>query len=47
MNKSPWEFTQRLVRCVRAWRKADSGNITVIFALSIIPMVGLVGAAVD
>ena len=46
MNTSAKLF-DRLRRSARDLRDANSGNITVIFALAIIPMVGLVGAAVD
>src|SRR3569833_1485783 len=47
MNTSLKALYNRLRNSARDLRAANSGNITVIFALSIVPMVGLVGAAVD
>ena len=47
MNTSLKALYNRLRSSARDLRTANSGNITVIFALSIIPIVGLVGAAVD
>src|SRR5262245_66684201 len=38
---------ERLLRTARAFRAARGGNITITFALAIVPIVGLVGAAVD
>jgi Flp pilus assembly protein TadG len=37
----------RLYQPLRRWRSENSGNITVTFALALIPIVGFVGAAVD
>ncbi|HXF87716.1 MAG TPA: TadE/TadG family type IV pilus assembly protein [Xanthobacteraceae bacterium] len=37
----------RLEHCLRAFRSERSANVTVTFALAIIPVVGAVGAAVD
>jgi Flp pilus assembly protein TadG len=39
--------TKALCSRLREFRTLNSGNITVVFALSIVPIVGLVGAAVD
>ena len=36
-----------LYQPLRRWRSENSGNITVTFALALIPIVGFVGAAVD
>ena len=47
MNTSLKALYNRLRGSARDLRTANSGNITVIFALSIVPIVGLVGAAVD
>jgi Flp pilus assembly protein TadG len=47
MKTSLKALYNRLRSSARDLRAANSGNITVIFALSIVPMVGLVGAAVD
>src|SRR4029078_10073929 len=47
MNTSLKALYNRLRSSARDLRAANSGNITVIFALSIVPMIGLVGAAVD
>jgi Flp pilus assembly protein TadG len=47
MNTSLKALYNRLRSSARDLRAANSGNITIIFALSIVPMVGLVGAAVD
>ena len=38
---------QRLYRTAREFRSARGGNITITFALAIVPVLGLVGAAVD
>jgi len=40
-------FITRLLRTARELRTANAANVTVTFALSTIPMVGFVGAAVD
>src|SRR5262249_7632083 len=37
----------RLRQCLRDFRTANKGNITVTFALATIPVIGAVGAAVD
>ena len=37
----------RLLECLRNFRTANRGNITVTFALATIPVIGAVGAAVD
>jgi Flp pilus assembly protein TadG len=37
----------RLTRAARRFRRADGGNIAVIFAIALVPIVGFVGAAVD
>jgi len=37
----------RLYQPLRRWCSENSGNITVTFALALIPIVGFVGAAVD
>src|SRR3954471_12978998 len=46
-KKTPNALIDRLRRTMREWRAANGANVTVIFALSTIPMVGFVGAAVD
>ncbi|MBX9842210.1 MAG: pilus assembly protein [Xanthobacteraceae bacterium] len=38
---------ERLRRCLRQLRTAAGGNVTTTFSMSIIPLVGFVGAAVD
>ena len=38
---------ERLLACLRNFRTANAGNITVTFALTTIPVIGAVGAAVD
>ena len=40
-------FVRRMRDCLRNFRPANAGNITVTFALATIPVVGAVGAAVD
>src|ERR1041384_2909571 len=40
-------FYAKLSRRVRRLRDDESGNVVVIFALALLPLVGLVGAAVD
>ena len=37
----------RFVDTMRAWRRANAANVTVMFALTTVPIVGFVGAAVD
>ena len=37
----------RLYGAARQWRSANAANVTVTFALALIPMMGFVGAAVD
>jgi len=40
-------FITRLLQTARELRTANAANVTITFALSTIPMVGFVGAAVD
>ncbi|MPZ40890.1 MAG: VWA domain-containing protein [Rhizobiales bacterium] len=40
-------FSRRLRGCLAAFRRSERGNVMVTFALTLIPMLGLVGAAVD
>ena len=37
----------RLCRLAREFRAANTANVTVIFGLATVPIIGLVGAAVD
>ncbi|HWM80597.1 MAG TPA: pilus assembly protein [Pseudolabrys sp.] len=37
----------RFLRTLRAFRRAKSGNVAIIFGLSVIPVIGFVGSAVD
>ena len=41
------QFLVRFCERIRAFRVAHTGNVTVIFALATIPIIGAVGAAVD
>jgi Flp pilus assembly protein TadG len=41
------ELFDRLCRTIRELRAANGANVTVTFALAVVPMVGFVGAAVD
>jgi len=36
-----------LYRCARSFRRADSGNVALTFAIAMVPVIGLVGAAID
>ncbi len=38
---------KKLARQWRAFGEAEGGNVAIIFGMSLIPLVGLVGAAVD
>src|ERR1700674_5981838 len=38
---------RRTARHLSAFREATSGNVAMIFALSLIPLIGIAGAAVD
>ncbi|MGB3274361.1 MAG: pilus assembly protein [Xanthobacteraceae bacterium] len=40
-------FRTRLARPLRAFRHASHGNVAIMFAIAIVPIIGLVGAAVD
>jgi Flp pilus assembly protein TadG len=40
-------LTETLHKMLRAFRSQRSGNVTITFALALIPVIGLVGAAVD
>ncbi len=40
-------FRTRLARSFRAFRRAQRGNVAIMFAIAIVPIIGLVGAAVD
>ena len=40
-------FTGGVAHCLRRLRKSQRGNVTMTFALALIPMIGAVGAAVD
>jgi len=40
-------FRTRLARSFRAFRRAKEGNVAIMFAIAIVPIIGLVGAAVD
>lgn len=40
-------FRTRLARYFRAFRRAEHGNVAIMFAIAIVPIIGLVGAAVD
>lgn len=42
-----YPILKHLIRSAAAFKRADTGNIAVIFALSMVPMMGLIGAAVD
>src|SRR5436309_1381497 len=47
MNGSMKALIDRFCRATRELRAANSANVTVMFALSLVPVVGMVGAAVD
>jgi Flp pilus assembly protein TadG len=47
MNASMKGLSDRMCRMIRELRTANGANVTIFFALSIVPMFGLVGAAVD
>jgi len=47
MNASTGLLIDRFCRTMRELRAANGANVTVIFALSIVPVVGAVGTAVD
>ena len=40
-------FFDHMRRHLRGFRRAERGNITITFALALVPLIGLVGAAVD
>ena len=40
-------FVEKLRKCLQNFRSANGGNVAVLFTLATIPMMGLVGAAVD
>jgi len=47
MSSSLLAACQRTFQAVRAFGTARDGNVAIMFAMSLIPLVGLVGAAVD
>ena len=41
------QFGTKFRRLLRRFSQSERGNIVIIFALAVIPVIGLVGAAVD
>ena len=40
-------FVRGLQRLLRAFRSAESGNVATMFGIMLVPILGLVGTAVD
>jgi Flp pilus assembly protein TadG len=46
-NKAHWKFFDGMRSRLSRFRRANGANVTITFALATVPMIGLVGAAVD
>jgi Flp pilus assembly protein TadG len=44
---NPNTFCNRLLQTLRRFRRSDGGNVVFLFALTMVPTIGLVGAAID